>query len=140
MCMWSSQKAMANIVPESWRDRVVRAREQDASGQSVGEFLPAHDAGAISSTAKMQHRLGKLVHRVRYERNVASTNQLLETTPQRGTGDSQGEKDTERLGQCPATESIGTRGYRLLKGGAYRLDLNHPRLRKGDSWGLRNYS
>eukprot|EP00904_Undaria_pinnatifida_P004757 jgi/Undpi1/14282/HiC_scaffold_9.g03931.m1 len=45
--------------------------------------------------------------------NVDKT-QLPETTPQRGMDDPQGEGD-ERLGQGPATESIGTGGYRLFE-------------------------
>ena len=69
---------MANAVPENWRDRAFRAGEQCASGQSVADVLPAHDAETISSS-KAQHRLGKLVNRVRYERYVASLDQLPET-------------------------------------------------------------
>ena len=38
----------------------------------------------------------------------------------------------ERLGQGPVTESIGTRGYRLLKGEACRLDQNHSSVRVRD--------
>ena len=84
---------MASIVPENWRDKACRAGEQDTSGQSVAQVLPAHDSRTISSS-KAQHKLGKLVIGVRHERYVASLDQLLETTPQRATGDSQGEKET----------------------------------------------
>ena len=65
-----SEEAMANIVPESWREKAFRAGEQGASGQSVADVLPAHDVETISSS-KAQHRLGKLVNRVRYERYVS---------------------------------------------------------------------
>ena len=41
------------------------------------------------------------------------------------------EGDT-RLGQVPATESIGIRGYRLPKGEACRLSENHPCIRVRD--------
>ena len=58
---------MANIVPEIWRDRAFRAGEQGASGQSIADILLAHDAESTSSN-KAKYRLGKLVHRVRYDR------------------------------------------------------------------------
>ena len=48
-----SEEAMANVVPESWRDRAFRAG-QVASGQSVAEVLPAHDAEIISSSKAQQ--------------------------------------------------------------------------------------
>ena len=60
---------MANIVPESWRDRAFRAGEQDASGQLTAEVLPAHDAETTSSS-KAHYGLGKVVNRVRCERYV----------------------------------------------------------------------
>ena len=56
-----AEEAMANIAPESWRDRAFRAGEQGPSRQSVADVLPAHDAETISSS-KAQHRLGKLVN------------------------------------------------------------------------------
>eukprot|EP00904_Undaria_pinnatifida_P011356 jgi/Undpi1/7350/HiC_scaffold_22.g09823.m1 len=45
-----SEEAMTNIVPEVWRDRAFRAGEQGASGQSVAEVSPTHDAETISSS------------------------------------------------------------------------------------------
>ena len=45
-----SEEAMANIVPESWRHRAFRAGEQGASGQSVADVLPAHDAETLRSS------------------------------------------------------------------------------------------
>ena len=60
---------MANIVPESWRDRAFRAGEQEV-GRSVAEVLPAHDTETIK-TSKAQHRLGKLVNRVRCSRGMS---------------------------------------------------------------------
>ena len=94
-----SEEAMANIVPKSWRDRAFRAGVQGASGQSVAEVLSAHDAETISSS-KAQHRLGKLVNRVRYDMFVSSLDQLPETRPQRDTGDSQGETETRDLAKA----------------------------------------
>ena len=88
-----SEEAMVNIVPESWRDKAFRPGEQDTSGQSIAEVLPAHDAETASSN-KTQYRLGKLAIRVRYDRYVASLKQLPETTPPRGTGDPNVEKET----------------------------------------------
>ena len=88
-----SEEAIANIVPESWRDRAFRAGEQGVSGQSIADILPAHDAESTSSN-KAQYRLGKLVNRVRYDRYVASLEQLPETNPPRGTGNPLGEKET----------------------------------------------
>ena len=49
---WVSKEAMANIVPESWRDRAFRAGEQGASGQSIADVLPAHDVETISSSKR----------------------------------------------------------------------------------------
>ena len=94
-----SEEAMANIVPESWRDRAFRAGEQDVSGQSAAEVLPAHDAETISSS-KAQQRRGKLVNRVGYERYVACLDQLPETTSQRRTGGPQGKKETGGLAKA----------------------------------------
>ena len=54
-----SEEAMANILPESWRDIAFWGGEQEASGRLVPEVLPAHDAESISSS-QAQHRLGKL--------------------------------------------------------------------------------
>ena len=90
------EEAMANTMPKIWRGRVFRAGDQHASGQSVSGVLLAHNAETISSS-KAQHRLGKLVDRVRFEKYVASLDQLPETTPQRGTGDPQGEKEMRGL-------------------------------------------
>ena len=45
-----SEEAMTNIVPEVSRDRAFRAGEQGASGQSVAEVSPTHDAETISSS------------------------------------------------------------------------------------------
>ena len=81
-----SEEAMATIVPESWRDRAFRAGEQSASGQSIAEVLPAHDAETTTSS-KAHYGLGKLVNRVRFDRYVASLEQLPETNPPRGTVD-----------------------------------------------------
>ena len=47
----------------------------------------------MTSSRKAQHRLGKLVNRVRYDRYVASLEQLPGTAPPRGTGDPHGEKE-----------------------------------------------
>ena len=64
--------------------------------QVVAEVLPAHDAETINSS-KAQCRLGQPVNRVRCGRYVASLDQLPEMTPYRGTGDSQGKKETRGL-------------------------------------------
>ena len=83
---------MVNIVPERWRDIAFRGEEQEASERSVAEVLPAHDAESVSSS-NAQHRLGKLANRVRYERYVASLDQLpVEMTTQRGTSNPREEK------------------------------------------------
>ena len=102
---------MANIVPESWRDRVFRAGEQGAAGQSVAEVLLAHDAETISSS-KAQHRL---VNRVRYERYVSSLDQLSETRAQRDTGDSQGEKETRDLANARQRSQLGSGATAFLR-------------------------
>ena len=59
-----SEEAMANVAPESWRNRAFRANEERASWQSDAEVLPAHDGETISSH-KAQHKLGQQVNRVR---------------------------------------------------------------------------
>ena len=114
-----SEKATANIVPETWRDRAFRAGEQGASRQSVADVLPEHDAETISSS-KAQHRLGYLVNRVCYERYVFAGPSPRDEAIAIHRRLSRREGDA-RFGQGPATKSIGTRGYRLPKGKAYRL-------------------
>ena len=101
-------------MPESWRDRAFRAGEQGASGQSVSDVLPAHDAETISSS-KTQRRLGKLVNRVRCERYVASLDQLPETRPQRETGDSQGKKETRGLAKARQGSQSGLGATALIR-------------------------
>ena len=105
---------MANIVPESWRDLAFRAGEQRASGQSVADVLPAHDAETIRSS-KAQHRLGKQVNRVRSERFVYSLDQLPETRPQRDTGDSRGEKQTRDLAKARQRSHSGSGATAFLR-------------------------
>ena len=95
---------MANIVPESWRDRAFRAGEQGASGQSIADILPAHDVESKSPN-KAQYRLGKLVNRVRYDRHVDSLEELPETSPPRGTGDPHGEKETRGFAKARQSQS-----------------------------------
>ena len=109
-----SEKAMANIVPESWRNRAFRAREQGASGQSVADVLPAHDAETIRSN-KAQHRLGKLINRVQCERYVSSLDQLPETRPQRDTSESQGEKETRDLAKVRQRSQSGSGATAFLR-------------------------
>ena len=94
---------MANIVLGSWRDRAFREREQDVSGQSTAGLLPAHDVETTSYSRK-QYRSGKLVCRVRYDRYVASLEQLPETTPPWGTGDPHG-KNEARLSRRPGKKA-----------------------------------
>ena len=98
---------MANIVPESWRDRAFKAGEQGASGQSIANVLPAHDAETISSS-KAQHRLGKLVNRLHYERYVSSLDQLPQARPERDTSESQGEKKTRDLAKARQRSQSGS--------------------------------
>ena len=109
-----SEEAMANIVPESWRDRAFRSEEQGASGQSVADVLPAHDAEAISSS-KAQHRLGKLVNRVHYERYVSSLDQLPVTRPQRDTSEYQVEKKTRDLAKARQRSQSGSGATAFLR-------------------------
>ena len=106
--------AMVNIMPESWRDRPFRPRDQDTSGQSIAEVLPAHDAETTSSS-KTQHRLGKLVNRVRCERYVASLEQLPEMTPPRGTGDPHGEKETKGFAKARQRKQPGPGATAFLR-------------------------
>ena len=75
-----SEEAMGNTVSESWRDTAFRAGEQGASGKSIADILPAHDAESTSSN-KAQYRLGKLVNRVRYDKNVT-----LKQLPEKSSG------------------------------------------------------
>ena len=105
---------MANVVPESWRNRAFRAGEQGTSGQSVADVLPAHDA-ETSSSSQAQHGLGKLVNQVRYERYVALLDQLPETRPQRETGDSQGENETRGLAKTGQWSQSGSGATAFLR-------------------------
>ena len=84
---------MANIVPGRWLDRTFLPGQQDTSGQSIAEVLPAHDAETTSSS-KALHRLEKVVNRVRYDVYVESLEYLPETTTPLSTGDTNGEKET----------------------------------------------
>ena len=54
----------------------------------------------LSAPAKEKYRLGKMKNRVRHERYVASLDQLPETMAQRGTCDSQREKETRGLAKA----------------------------------------
>ena len=74
------------LVPESWRNRAFRANEERASGQSVVEVLPAHDGETISSH-KAQHKLEQQMNQVRYQRYVASLDQLPEEAGPSGSND-----------------------------------------------------
>ena len=47
-----SERVMANIVPESWRDRAFRAGEQGASGQSIADVCRQHTTPKLSAPAK----------------------------------------------------------------------------------------
>ena len=109
-----SEEVMANIVPESWRDRAFRAGEQGASGQSVANVLPAPDDETITSS-KAQHRLSKLVNRVHYEKCVSLLGQSPETRPQRGTSKSQGEKETRGLAKARQRSQSGSGATTLLR-------------------------
>ena len=108
------EESMANIVPEGWRDRAFRAREQGVSAQSVADVLPAHDAETISSS-KAQHRMGMLVNRVRYERYVASLDHLPEKRPQRNTSDPQGEKEPRVLPKARQRSQAGSGSTAFLR-------------------------
>ena len=105
---------MANIVPESSRGGAFRAGEQGASGQSIPNILPAHDAESTSPN-KAQHRLGKLVNRVRYDRYVASLEQLPETSPPLGTGDPHGEKETRGFAKARQRSQSGPGATAFLR-------------------------
>ena len=109
-----SEEAMANIAPESWRDRVFRAGQQGASRQSIADILPAHDAESTRPN-KAQYRSGKLVNRVRYDRYVASLEQLPETSPPRGTGDPHGEKETRGFANARQRSQSGPGATAFLR-------------------------
>ena len=87
-----SEEAMANIVPESWRDRAFRAGEQGASGQSIADILPAHDAESTSSN-KTQYRLAKLV----IGHAMTNTSLLWNSSPRRHPRGAQATHTGEKL-------------------------------------------
>ena len=109
-----SEEAMGNTVSESWRDTAFRAGEQGASGKSIADILPAHDAESTSSN-KAQYRLGKLVNRVRYDRYVTSLEQLPGTSPPRGTGDPHGEKETKSFAKARQISQSGPDATAFLR-------------------------
>ena len=111
---------MAEVVPESWRNRAFRANEERASWQSDAEVLPAHDGETISSH-KAQHKLGQQVNRVRYQRYVVSLDQLPEEAGTSGSNDVLGGIET----RDPAMEPIGTRRCCLFKGEVCGPGTNH---------------
>ena len=87
---------MANVVPESWRNRAFRVNEERTSWQSDVEVLPAHDGETISSH-KTRHKLEKQVNRVRYQRHVASLDQLPQEADPSGADDVFGGVETRDL-------------------------------------------
>ena len=105
---------MVNIMPESWRDRPFRPRDQDTSGQSIAEVLPAHDAETTSSS-KAQYRLEKLVNQVRCDGYVASLEQVPETTPLRGTGNPHGEKERRGFAKAQQRSQTGPGATAFLR-------------------------
>ena len=109
---------MANVVPKSWRNRTFRANEERASWQSGVEVLPAHEGETISSHKAQQ------VNRVRYQRYVASLDQLPEEAGPSDSNDVFGES-RQRSCQGPATEPIGTRHCRLFEGEVCGPDTNN---------------
>ena len=136
-----SEEAMSNIVKERWRDRAFRRGEQDTSGQSMAEVLPAHDAETTSSS-KAQYRLGKPVNRVRYHRFAAYLEQLPETPPPRGTGDPNGEKEMRGFAKARQRSQSGPGATAFLRadpstrpGSCQRRSLCP---RDGGFWGWRS--
>ena len=90
---------MANVAPESWRNRAFRANEEGGSGQYDVEVLPAHDALTISSH-KAQHKLVQQVNRVRYQRYIASLDQLPEVAGPSDGNDVSGGIETRGLARA----------------------------------------
>ena len=114
-----SEEAMENIVPESWRDRAFRAGEQGAPGQSLQAYC-LHTTPKLSAPAKRSIDLVNWST----EYVIRGTSLRWTRSPRRGPSETQRTSRQEgdaRLGQGPATESIGIRGYRLPKGEACRL-------------------
>ena len=133
---------MRNMVPESWRDRAFRPGEQDTSGQSIAEVLPAHDAETTSSS-KAQYRLGKLVNRVRYDMYLASLEQLPETTPPRGMDGPNGEKETRGLAKTRQSSQSGLGATAILRARPVDSSRVVPASslcpRDGVFWGWRSF-
>ena len=90
---------MANVVPESWRNRAFRVNEERTSWQSDVEVLPAHDGETIGSH-KAWHKLRQQVNRVRYQRYVASLDQLPEEAGPSGSNDVFGGVETRDLAKA----------------------------------------
>ena len=96
------------LTMKSWRGTI-----QVASGQSIAGILQAHDAKSTSSS-KAQYRVGKLVNRVRYDRYVATLEQLPETSPPRGTGDPHGEKEARGFAKARRRSQSGPEFFQRL--------------------------
>ena len=92
----------------------LRAGEQRASGQSIAYILSPHDAGSTSLN-KAQYRLGKLINQVRYDRYVASLEQLPETSPPRGTGHPHGEEEARGFARARQRSQSGPRATAFLR-------------------------
>ena len=114
---------MPNIGPENRRDGACKK----------ARYPRAVECRSAASTRrrndKLQKRpvqLAKLVNQVLYDTYVASLEQLPKTTPPRGKGDLDGEEETNRFGQGPANNPIGTRCHRLLDGETRRFVQGHP--------------
>ena len=113
-----SEKAMANVScrKAGGTEPLEQESKVPQGHQLLTDVLPAHDAKTISSS-KAQHRLQtEFVMRGTSLAGPAPRDEA----PARNRRLSSREEDA-RLGQGPATESIGIRGYRLPKGEACRL-------------------
>ena len=116
---------MANILSETWWDRAFRAGEQDASGKWTTEVLLTHDDKTTSSS-KAPYRWRKRVNRVRYDRHVASMEELLETTPPQSTGNPHEDKETRGFAKARQRSQSGLGTYHLVEGETRRLVQGHP--------------
>ena len=121
-----SEETMANVVPESWRNRAFRTNELRASWQSDVE-MSSHDGETISSH-KAQHKLGQQVNGT--NGYVASLDQFSEEAGPSGSNDVFGRIEIRDLSQAhsSATEPIGTSRCRLSEDEACGPGTNHTGL------------
>ena len=120
MCMGGQRRPWRTSCSNAGGTEPLEQESEVPLGKSVADVLPAHDAETINSS-KTQHRLGKLTTEIIVRGTSLSWTSSQGRDPSEKHRRLSRREGDARLGQCPAMESIGVRGYLFPKGGACRL-------------------